>query len=101
MVAQQENTYTQYEKAWDAAEAQIEASVDAIATAEENLITAQKQYNAALTSVDNLLADYAKNVETTYQAYQTAQASLTAAKVSAQNQLQTYENSLNSAYANA
>ena len=97
----QENTYTQYEKAWDAAEAQIEASVDAIATAEENLITAQKQYNAALTSVDNLLADYAKNVETTYQAYQTAQASLTAAKVSAQNQLQTYENSLNSAYANA
>ena len=101
MVAQQENTYTQYEKAWDAAEAQIEASVDAIATTEENLITAQKQYNAALTSVDNLLADYAKNVETTYQAYQTAQASLTAAKVSAQNQLQTYENSLNSAYANA
>ena len=101
MVAQQENTYTQYEKAWDAAEAQIEASVDAISTAEENLITAQKQYNAALTSVDNLLADYAKNVETTYQAYQTAQASLTAAKVSAQNQLQTYENSLNSAYANA
>lgn len=101
MVAQQENTYAQCEKAWDATEAQIEASVDAIATAEENLITAQKQYNAALTSVDNLLADYAKNVETTYQAYQTAQASLTAAKVSAQNQLQTYENSLNSAYANA
>ena len=101
MVTQQKSIYEQSEKSWEAAEAQIEASVDAIVTAEENLVTAQKQYNAALTSVDNLLADYAKNVETTYQAYQTAQASLTAAKVSAQNQLQTYENSLNSAYANA
>ena len=100
-VVQLEAALEQYEKAWDAAEEQVEACSDAIVTAEENLVTVQKQYNAALTSVDNLLADYAKNVETTYQAYQTAQASLTAAKVSAQNQLQAYENSLNSAYANA
>ena len=101
MVSQQKSTYEQNERSWETAESQIEASVDAIVTAEDNLVTAQKQYNAALTSVDNLLADYAKNVETTYQAYQTAQTSLTAAKVSAQNQLQAYENSLNSAYANA
>ncbi len=101
MVTQIETALEQYEKAWDAAETQVETCAEAITTAEENRITVQKQYNAALTSVDNLLADYAKNVETAYQAYQTAQASLTAAKTSAQNQLQTYKNSLNSAYANA
>lgn len=100
-MTQLEAALEQYEKAWEAAETQVDACADAIVTAEENLITVQKQYNAALSSVDNLLADYSKNVETAYQAYETAQASLKAAKTSAQNQLQAYENSLNSAYANA
>jgi len=101
VVTQLEAALEQYEMAWDAAQEQEEVCIDAITTAEEALVTVQKQFNAALTSVDNLLTDYAKNVETAYQAYETAQDSLKAAQTSAQNQLQAYENNLNSAYANS
>lgn len=100
-VEQMEAALKQYEKAWDAAEAQVETCADAILAAEEALATAQKQYNAAVTGVDNLLEDYAKNLETARQAYETAKTSLTAAQTAAQNQLKAYENNLNSAYANA
>ncbi len=99
--AQMETGLTQAENAAEMAEKQVTACQDAIVNAEENLKTVQKQYNAAITGVDNALADYAKNVDTARNAYETAKASLEAAKVSAQNQLQAYKNSLNTAYANS
>ena len=100
-VEQLENAVKQAEQAAEMSEKQVDACRDAIITAEENLQTVQKQYSAALTGVDNALADYAKNVDTAKQAYETAKASLEAAKVAAQNQLKAYQNSLNTAYAGA
>lgn len=100
-VEQLEVAVEQAEKAVEMAEKQVVTCEDAIVTAGENLETVQKQYNAALTGVDNALADYAKNVETAYKAYETAQASLKAAQVSAENQLEAYRNNLNTAYANS
>ena len=98
---QAETMVEQYEKAVDSAEDAIDTCVTAITNAEAAYENSQKQYNAAVTGVDNLLADYQKNVETAKQALETAQASLTAARTAADNQLKTYQNSLNSAYANA
>ena len=98
-VSQMKSAMKQAEQAVEMAEKQVTACQDAIINAEESLATIQKQYNAAITGVDNTLADYAKNVDTAYNAYETAKASLEAAKVSAQNQLKAYQNSLNTAYA--
>lgn len=100
-VSQMDAGLSQAEQAVEMAEKQVTACQDAIVNAEENLKTVEKQYSAALTGVDNALADYAKNVDTAYNAYETAKASLEAAKVSAQNQLQAYKNNLNTAYANS
>ncbi|MBR5536948.1 MAG: HlyD family efflux transporter periplasmic adaptor subunit [Clostridia bacterium] len=100
-VEQLEAAVKQAEQAAEMAEKQVDTCRDAITTAEENLLTVQKQYSAALTGVDNTLADYAKNVDTAKQAYETAKASLEAAKVAAENQLKAYQNSLNTAYAGA
>lgn len=99
--AQAEAALKQGEQAVELAESQVESCEEAITTAEEAYETTLKQYNAALVSVDNALADYAKNVETTFAAYETAKTSLEAAKSSVQNQLETYKNNLNSAYASA
>ena len=98
-VSQMKSGMKQAEQAVEMADKQVTACQDAIINAEESFATVQKQYNAAITGVDNALADYAKNVDTARNAYETAKASLEAAKVSAQNQLKAYQNSLNSAYA--
>ena len=99
-VQQAETMVKQYENSCETAEKNIQTCLDAVENTEEAYRNTLQQYNAAMTSVDNMLADYAQNVESTRQAYETAQASLEAAKVSVQNQLKTYQNSLNSAYAN-
>ena len=99
--AQAEAALEQGEKGLELAVSQVETCADAIANAEEGYKTTLKQYNASVTTVDNALADYAKNVETALSAYETAKTSLEAAKASAQNQLEVYKNNLNSAYASA
>ncbi len=100
-VVQAEAALTQGEQAIELADSQIETCEKAITTAEEAYDTSLKQYNAALTSADHMLADYAKTVQTAFSAYETAKTSLEAAKTAANNQLQTYQNNLNSAYANS
>ena len=100
-LAQCQSALRQAEQAYDTCEAQVDTTRRSQEDAGEAYDTALLQYNATLTTVDNTLADYAKNVETAFQAYQAAQSSLEAARVSAQSQLQSYQNSLNSAYAGA
>ncbi|MDE7242742.1 MAG: HlyD family efflux transporter periplasmic adaptor subunit [Oscillospiraceae bacterium] len=94
-----ENVLKQAEYARDNCEQQVTAAERNMRNSEESYAAAITQYNATVTTVDQSLADYAKAVETSYEAYQTAQTNLEAAKVSAQNQLQSYRDNLNSAYA--
>lgn len=57
-------------------------------------------YRAALTSVDNNLADYESNMDSAWESYQNALTALEATEKSVQEQLQSYENTLASAKIN-
>ena len=85
----------------ESAEKQLDLAYDKVEDAEESYNAQVSSYNASMTSVDHTLADYAKNMETTWESYQDALVSLEVARKSAQDQLQTYANSLSSARSNA
>lgn len=96
-----ENTVKQAENSKDNCEKQVTTAERNVRDSEESYAAAITQYNSTVTTVDNTLADYATAVETAYEAYQNALTNLQAAKVAAQNQLESYRDSLNSALAGA
>ncbi|NLF80421.1 MAG: HlyD family efflux transporter periplasmic adaptor subunit [Clostridia bacterium] len=83
------------------AAAQLSSARRAYDLADAAYDTAKSQYKAALTGVDNALADYATAAERAYENYLTALAALTAARQGAQDQLQAYANALAGAKAGA
>ena len=100
-VAQLESAREQAESLLESTEKQIDNAYDKIEDAEENYNAQVSSYNASMTNVDNTLADYAKNMETSWESYQDAMVALETARKSAQDQLQTYANTLSSARNNA
>lgn len=100
-VTQLESAREQAEDLLESTEKQIDNAYDKIEDAEENYNAQVSSYNASMTNVDNTLADYAKNMETSWESYQDALVALETARKSAQDQLQTYANTLSSARNNA
>ncbi len=73
------------------------AARNALNKAEDAMDTASSNYKAARQKEYDALEDYKINIDTAYRAYQTALQSRTAAEVAADNQLESYKNSLRSA----
>lgn len=89
------------EAAYDAAKAVLSAKADAREVAEDNYDSAKESYRLAQRNADTTLENYDKNVDTTERAYQIALVSQKAAEVAAENQLESYRNSLESAQLSA
>ncbi|MEG1537330.1 MAG: HlyD family efflux transporter periplasmic adaptor subunit [Clostridiales bacterium] len=92
-LAAAKNTYTD-------AKSKLKATQRALDTAEASYENTKAQHSAALTAVDNSLADYATAVNTAYDNWQTARTALAATKTALNEQLQSSLNSLNSAKIN-
>lgn len=100
-VSNAENAYDTAVSARDNVQRQLESAERSLRNAEAAYQSQLTGYSASLTTVDNTLADYLTNVESSWKAYQDALGSLESTKKSAQDQLQTYANSLASAKAGA
>ncbi len=82
---------------YNSAEARLTSAETALEQAADNYDIQNAAYHAALTGTDQMLEDYKINVDTAWTAYENALVALEAAKKSTQDQLETYENNLNSA----
>lgn len=100
-IAAAENEAAARKSAYDAARSKLDSAERSLDNAEDSYDTAEAQYNAAVTSVDNALADYATAVDSAYQSYQAALTNLEAARLAADNQLKSYADSLSNAKTNA
>lgn len=100
-VASLESAYEQATTAVESAEIQLDSAERSYDNAVASYESQLSSYNASVTSVDQTLADYITSVETAWETYQNALVSLDAAEKSAEDQLQTYENSLSSAKTNS
>lgn len=100
-IAAAQNEVTAKRNAYDAAVSQLNNAERNWNNAENSYELARAQYNAAVTTIDHTLADYADAVDSAEQAYQNALTNLEAVRLSADNQLQSYANSLSSAKINA
>ena len=92
-----ETTRDQAEATLTQTEAQRDSAEKSIGTAEQNFETQKASYNAAVTGVDNTLADYLTNVQNAWDAYQTALTALASTEKTVKEQLRSYENSLTGA----
>ncbi len=88
---------TEAQNPYEEALSKVDKAKRALEDAENSRDHLRTQYRAAVTSVNQTLADYAEAVESAEQAYRDALANLETAQRAADNQLQAYRNSLESA----
>lgn len=93
-----ETALKQAENALDSTKKQVSTLERTWNDAKASYETANAQYRATETSVDNALQDYYTNVTTAWDAYLSAQTSLESAQTNAQNMLSDYADALQNAY---
>lgn len=82
-------------------QAAVATKRQAFDTAKRALQDAEAAYDTALQNANNTLRDYKIAIDTAYKSYETALASRTATEVAADNQLNAYKNSLETARINS